>query len=1144
MKKTTEKAQSVVKEFGLSTLSVKNKTTVLFLTAIILGFGLVSYMQTPKEAFPEVSLPTIYVGTVHPGNSPSDMENLITRPIEKELNSISGVDKITSSSVQDFSTIIIEFDSDTEVEEALQDVKDAVDKAELPSDLDSDPSVNEMNVSEFPIMNINLSGDYSFLQLKGYAEYLEDRIEKLDEISKVNIRGLQEEEVRINVDLYKMQALQLSFRDIENAISAENVTISGGNILTDGFRRTIRVVGEFKEVEELNEIIIKSEKLNIVYLKDIATVEFDFKERESYARLEGNTVVMLDVVKRSGKNLLAASDKINEIVDDVRNNVFPKDLEVTVTLDQTINTRSQVANLENSIISGVILVVAVLLFFLGTRNSLFVGLAIPTSMLLSFIILGALGITINTMVLFGLIMALGMLVDNGIVVVENVYRLMDEEGYSASRAAIEGVGEVAWPIIASTATTLAAFLPLAIWPGIMGEFMKFLPITLIIVLGSSLFVALVINPVFTALFMVVGIDKKGDKAWLISGGVLALLGIIIVIASPDGGMKGLGNSMALLGILFILNIWVLTPAANWFQNSFLPILENAYEKLLSFALSKKTPIFVFIGTWLLLFFSFALLGIFPPKVEFFPANEPNYVNIFVEKPLGTDIEVTNGFTKEIEKEVNKIIEPYRFAVNAVITQVGEGTSDPGDPLSGGMGNKTPHKARITVEFVQYTHRIVPGTDSTLNTNDVLNALRDNLPQYPGVQLNVAKNSAGPPAGPKINLEITGPEFEELINISSDIRKRINESGIKGIEKLKSDLQLGKPELIVDVDRKKARRYGVSSATIAMELRTSLFGKEISKFKQGEDDYPIQLRLADKYRYNKEALMNMRITFRDQMTGQMRQVPISAIADAHNVSTYGSVRRKNLDRIVTLYSDVLEGYNATEVNDALKELLADYQTPDGYSFKFTGEQESQEKEMAFLQLALMIALFLILLIIVAQFNRISSPVIILSSVLLSTIGVFLGLVIFNMDFIIIMTMIGIISLAGIVVNNAIVLIDYTILLMDRKKAELGESEKFTKQDLVDAVVKAGKTRLRPVLLTAITTVLGLIPLAIGLNIDFYGLFKAFNPDIFIGGENVIFWGPMSWTIIFGITFATFLTLIAVPVMFLLVERFKGLLFKRF
>lgn len=1140
LKKKQEQAQQVIREFGLSSLSVNNKTTVLFITFIILGFGLVSYVTMPKEAFPEVSLPTIYIGTVHPGNSPSDMENLITRPIEKELNTVSGVDKIKSSSVQDFSTIIVEFDSDVEVSKALQEVKDAVDKAksELPSDLDNEPNVFEMNMSEFPIMNINLSGDYSFYQLKEYAEYLEDRIEKLDEISKVEIRGLQEQEVKINVDLYKMQSLQLSFRDIENAVSAENVTISGGNILTDGFRRTIRVVGEFKQVEELNEIIVKNEKLNIVYLKDIATVEFDFKERESYARLEGHTVVMLDVVKRSGRNLLAASDKINEIVKDVEENVFPKDLDVRITLDQTVNTRSQVANLENSIISGVILVVVVLLFFLGTRNSLFVGLAIPMSMFLSFLILGALGITINTMVLFGLIMALGMLVDNGIVVVENVYRLMDEEGYDPVRAAKEGVGEVAWPIIASTATTLAAFLPLAIWPGIMGEFMKYLPITLIIVLGSSLFVALVINPVFTALFMVVGVDKKGDKAWLIAGGILTFIGVAIVLAVPAGGTQGLGNGIALLGILFMLNIWVLTPTSNWFQNKFLPILERAYERLLAFTLRRYIPIGVFIGTWALLFISIQIFSAKTPNVLFFPENEPNYVNVFIEQPLGTDIEVTNQFTIDVEAEVNKIIAPYRHAVNAVITQVGEGTSDPGDPLGSGGGDKTPHKARITVEFKEYILR------NDLNTNVVLNAIRDNLPKYPGVQVSVAKNRNGPPAGNPINLEVTGPDFNKLIEITSDLQKRINESGIKGIENLKSDLQLGKPELIVDVDRKKARRFGVSSATIAMELRTSLFGKEISKFKQGEDDYPIQLRLADKYRYNKEALMNMSITFRDQMTGKMRQVPISAVADAHNTSTFGSIRRKDLDRVVTIYSNVLEGYNATEINNNLKELLADYQVPDGYTFKFTGEQESQEKEMNFLMLALAIAVFLILLIIVAQFNRISSPAIILSSVILSTIGVLLGLVIFQMDFIIIMTMIGIISLAGIVVNNAIVLIDYTILLIDRRKAELGDNEIFTKQDLVNAIVKAGKTRLRPVLLTAITTVLGLIPLAIGFNIDFYGLFQSFDPHIYIGGENVIFWGPMSWTIIFGITFATFLTLIAVPVMFLLVEYLKSKIFKKF
>lgn len=1125
-----EKNKNIIRDFGASTWALNNRSTVFFLTFIMLVAGLYSYNTLPKESFPEVSLPTIYVGTVYPGNSPADIENLITRPIEKELNSITGVSKIQSSSVQDFSSIIVEFESDIDVTEALQDVKDAVDKSkkELPTDLDTDPNVFELNFSEFPIMNINLSGQYSFKQLKDYAEELEDRIEKLQEISKVEIRGLQEEEVQINVDLLKLQAVQLSFRDIENAIRQENVTISGGNILTEGFRRSIRVVGEFTDVREMDDIIIKDENQETVYLKDVAEIKFAFKEAESYARLNREPVVMLDVVKRSGENLINASDKINAIVADAKLNLLPKDLNVTITLDQTINTRTMVADLENNIISGIILVVLVLLFFLGTRNSLFVGIAIPLSMFMSFMIIGALGISINMMVLFGLIMALGMLVDNGIVVVENIYRLMDE-GYSPYQAAKEGIGEVAWPIISSTATTLAAFMPLVLWPGIMGQFMKYLPITLIIVLGSSLFVALVINPVFTAIFMKVGADDKINiKKTYIYAGVSFVLGIILLLVFKS--IWG-SNLLFFFGALLLLNMWVLTPLADKFMMGFLPKLENFYEKVLQNALKGYNPLWYFLGTFALLFFSLFLFSVKTPKILFFPENEPNYVNIFIEEPMGTDIEVTNELTKEIEDKVYEIIKPYEHMVNAVITQVGQGTSDPGDPMAGGNNSPTPHKARITVEFVEYIKR------NGVNSNDVMTDLRKHLGKYAGVRVTVDKNSAGPPVGKPINIEVSGDQFDKLLQISADIKRKIEKSGIDGIEELKTDLDVGKPELIFDVDRQKSRRFGVSTATIASELRTSLFGKELSKFKQGEDEYPIQLRLADEYRYNQSALYNQLITFRNQTNGKIYQIPISAIATPHNTSTYGNINRKDLNRIITVYSNVLDGYNANEINDQLRVLLSDYKLPNGYSIKFGGEQEKQAEEMSFLTGALGIAVFLILLIIVAQFNSIGTPIIIMTSVLLSTIGVFLGLVIFQMPFVIIMTMIGIISLAGIVVNNAIVLLDYSELLIDRKKAELENEGDFNLTHLIECLIMAGKTRLRPVLLTAITTVLGLVPLAIGLNIDFIGLFTKYDPNIYVGGENVIFWGPMCFTIIFGITFATFLTLIVVPVMFLGLKRLK-------
>jgi len=1114
----TEKAE---KQFGLTTLSLKNRTTVMVLTFLIVVLGVSTYVTMPKESYPEVRQPIVYIGTGHPGNSPVDMENLITRPIEKELNTISDVVEIKSTSVQDFSTIIVEFTPDTEVEDALIKTKDAVDRAkpELPSDLQADPNVFEMNFSEFPVLNINLSGEFSLEELNDYAEYLEDEIEKLSEISKVEIRGVDEKEVRINVDPYQMEARNVNFGDIENAIAAENVTLSGGNILDNGVRRSIRVIGEFSEPSGLLDVVIKHEEGNIVYLADIAEVEFDYREKENYARLMRHPVVMVDVIKRSGENLLIATDKINVILDKAKANIFPKDLKITITNDQSKQTRELVSSLENNIISGVILVVLVLLFFLGTRNALFVGIAIPLSMFMAFMILGAFDISINMMVLFSLIMALGMLVDNGIVVVENVYRLM-ERGMTPFEATKLGIGEVAMPIIASTSTTLAAFLPLAFWPGMMGEFMKFLPITLMVTLGSSLFVALVINPVLILTFM--RVDKEGG---INHRRTIKLIGILIAVglAAFAGKIIWLGNLFFVFGFLVLLNVYILMPLSRKFQSTFLPWMEGIYARTLRFALAGWRPYLFFWGTVGLLVFSIGLMGVFKPKVIFFPNQDPKYVNVFVEFPIGTDIETTNAFTKQIEDKVMEIVKPYGSIVESVVANVGQGTADPND--SGAFGQSdTPNKARITTNFVEFKDR------NGISTTKILDEIREAMKGHPGVTLTVDKDAAGPPTGKPVSIEISGADFATLVELTERMKNTINQSGIEGIERLKSDLETGKPELIVDIDREKARRFGLSTYSIASEVRTALFGKEISKFKQGEDDYEIQLRLADKYRYDVDALMNKSITFRNQTSGKMHQVPISSVAKAKLSSTYGSIRRKDLYRVVTLSSNIITDYNPTEVNDKIKELLVDFEMPVGYEFKFGGEQEKQAEEMAFLSGALMLAIFLIFMIIVSQFNKVTTPFIIMTSVVLSTIGVFLGLVIFNMDFVIIMTMIGIISLAGIVVNNAIVLIDFIELSRKRLRIEKG-GEKLEMGDVIKAITEAGKTRLRPVLLTAITTILGLMPLAIGINIDFVKLFTEYNADFFLGGDNVAFWGPMSWTIIFGLTFATFLTLIIVPVMYL-------------
>lgn len=1072
------------KEFKLSSWAISNKSTVAVITFIVILGGLLSYISMPRENFPEIIVPQIYVATPYPGNSALDVEKLITKRLEKEINAITGIDKITSNSIQGYSSIKVEFNFDITPSEALLKVKDRVDIAmadkDFPKDLPSEPSVTEVNFSELmPIMNINLSGDFSMDQLKDYAEYLEDEIEALTEISGVDIRGVQEKELEVAIDLYKMESSKISFTDVENAIAFENQSISSGDILEDGTRRNVRVVGEFVDPLKVKDIVVKREKGNIVYLRDIADVTFKEQEKQSYAREYLQPVVMLDVKKRSGQNLLVASSKIDEIIKTAKANVFPSNLVISKTNDQSNDTKTMVADLENSIVLGIILVVAVLYFFLGFRNALFVGIAIPLSMLLSFIILSFLGVTLNTMVLFSLVIALGMLVDNGIVVVENVYRLMDK-GHSRIEATKKGVGEVAMPIIASTATTLAAFIPLVLWDGIVGEFMQWLPITLIIVLSSSLFVALVINPMLISLFMKV-IPKKENKL------------------------------------------------------TFIHTLEKSYQKFLSYALRGKNPYGILAGTFSLLFLAAGLMYLFPPKILFFPDTEAKQVFVFLEYPIGTDIEETNLLSKRIESDIENHLMQYEtdgenFLVTSVIGQVGEGTAD---PSRGQTGGNTPNKARITVDFVKFQDR------KGISSEQVLRDIREVIQGYPGVRIVVDKPADGPPTGSPINLEIKGDNYELILETANNLKQFIDRANIPGIEELKLDIDQGKPELLVQVDRQKARRLGISTAQIGSSLRTALYGKEVSTYKDLKDDYPINIRLKNAFRYDRNALMNQKITFRNQSSGRIKQVPISAVASTQNNSSFNAVKRIDMDRVVTVYSNVLSGYNPTDVNAKIKTFIEDFEVPKGLEISFTGEQEKQAEEMAFLSKALLIAVLLIFLILVAQFNSASTPIIISISVVLSLIGVLFGLLIFRMDFVILMTMIGIISLAGIVVNNAIVLIDYINLTIKRKRRvlNLDASEKLTSSQLLECVVEGGKTRLRPVILTAITTILGLLPLALGININFKTLVTELNPNFYIGGENVAFWGPMGWAIIYGLTFATFLTLVVVPILYYLINKIK-------
>lgn len=1133
-----ERVEKIRREFKPSSLALKNSTSVFIVVLLIIMMGAISYSSMPRESFPEVVQPTIYVGTIYPGNSATDMENLITRPIEKEINGLSGIRNLTSTSIQDYSTIIVEFNPDKDVKEALQEVKDAVDKAKpnLPNDLDTDPDIFELDFSQFPIMNVNLSGEMPMSQLKVYAEYLQDEFEKIPQVSEVDIRGLIDQEINIEVDPFKMESLEISYRDIESAITQENVTMSGGDLLVDGIRRNIRVIGELKTITDFENIIVKRELGNIVYLRDFATVSFGYKDTDSYARLDGLPVVTLDIKKQAGENIIAAADQIRDIIARAEKSVFPENLNVSITADMSTQTNQMVSDLENNIVTAVILVIVVLMLFLGIRNAMIVGTAIPLSMMLGFIIINALDITLNMMVLFSLILALGMFIDNAIVIVENIYRhyLEGRDKLTASRY---GVGEVATPIISSTLTNMVAFAPLLFWGSIMGEFMKYLPMTLIIVLSSSLFVALIINPVITSRLMKheeLVRTYKNKRFWTIVFVFLAI-GIPLVIVgtgkSPSKLMTFFGNLFILAGIFTIAYRFFIRPSITWFKNVAMVKLERVYERFVRYSLQGSRPVILFFSMVLLLFGSIGFYFGTNPAVIFFPENEPQYVNVFIEMPIGTDIEETNRITLEAEEAIQKVITPYGDVVESVLAQVGKGTSD---PAQGVMANdNSPHKARIMTSFVEFQDR------GGVSTAGIMEEIRAAMNDIPGAIFTVDKDPVGPPVGKPINVEVVGENYEELILLTDKIRRYMNSLNIPGVEGLQTDLEDGRPELVVNVNRDAARRFGMSTVQVAMEIRTALFGNEIDKYKLGEEDYPIVVRNASASRHNLSGLLNQKITFQDMNTGHWHQVPISAVADISYTSGYGSVKRKDMNRVITIFSNVKDGYNANEIIDAYKKALAEFSMPEGFYYKFTGEQEEQAETMEFLSQALIIAIFLIFLVIVTQFNSVSSPFIIMFTVLFSLNGVFLGLSIFNMPFVVLMTGIGIISLAGVVVNNAIVLIDYAMYLRRMRKVEMGiaHDAKLPYRELVNTLVNSGKTRLRPVLLTALTSILALIPMATGVNINFVTFMTELNPNIYVGGDSASFWAPMSWTMIYGLSFATFLTLVLVPSMVLIADRLK-------
>ena len=1248
----------------ITNLSIKYRTAIAVFTLILAVGGLVSYLTIPKESQPSIEFPQIVVTSIYSGASPSDVESTVSQVVEQEISSINGIEEMRSTSSEGVSTIVVEFTPDVDTDKAYQEVNRAVDRAQpdLP-DAVEEPMVDEINTDQFPIMTVNLSGSYSLARLKEVAEDLQDDLEGISSVLEANLIGGLTREVQINVDLSALKTHNVSFNDLVSTIQQENTNIPGGSIDIDRLNYLVRVDGQFEEpAEQIEQLVVKTTPNGrTVHVRDVADVVFGFKDRSSYSRLRilkretgddalvsvpdsarrTGQVISLNVTKRPGANILETSDQVKSTIDDFS---FPSGTEVLVTGDQSENVQSLVTDLENNIISGLIFVIAVLLFFLGVRNATLVGIAIPLSMFTSFLVFQALGYTLNFIILFSLIIALGMLVDNAVVVIENIYRFR-EEGYSRWESARLGTAEVGPAVVASTATTVSAFAPMLFWPGIIGEFMGYMPLTLIITLTSSLFVALVINPVVTGFFVEVKGRSNGQagstQQWPAVaryGGValILLLGVTLGIAN----WKTLVVVATAVPVLYLLHVYVMSPVGDRFVESGLPRLVAWYRDYLGrmlerdysvpYAFLRNTGALValaagavlaggggliaalagqtagllllvpggvlaalgalgvvvhtlesiYLGGWTsvkvgggLLATMLAVLGlnylaggialdtmmrlavppafivalglvgallntrdrllltdtraallngslgglvlivglflIAPTGQAFFPDTDPSQVQINAEAPLGTNIEASNRIAQTVEDRILSLLDqnPNSEAnIENLLVNVGVG----GDAMFGG-GAQQPERSRVSLNMVDYA-------DRSESSNRTLEKLRAQLQGIPGTEVEFTKQEQGPPTGPPVNIEVSGEQFDQIVQISNEIKGRLNDAAqsgrLPGLVDVTDNLNTGRPEVQVDVDRDQAARYGLSTSQIARTVRSAIQGIEADTYRSGEDEYDITVRLRQSDRQSIGSLESLTVT-----NARGQQIPLTSVANIEEGTGFGSITRIDQNRVVTVSGGAAPGYNGPEVLNRVQDELAEYREtlPPGYTMEYTGGNEDQQESFGFLTTALLIGASLILLILIVEFNSISAPFIIMVAVGLSMIGVLLGLILTRTPFNL-FTFIGIIALAGIVVNNNIVLVDYIMQLRGRG------------MDKQPAVIEGGATRLRPVLLTALTTILGLVPLTFGINVDFVGLLSDFAPNFQIGSENTQFWGPMGTAIISGLTFATFLTLVIVPVMY--------------
>lgn len=1017
---------------------IDHKTSVFVLLFIVIIAGFTSYVNLPVESFPQIKQPVVIVSVPYIGAAPSDMETLVAQPIENKLKEITKIKKMVSSSVEGFTTLTVEFETDMDIDEAVRKVREKVDQAkpDLPADVE-EPFIQEINFENIPIMLVSIVGDQSLVRLKKIAEDLEDKFEQINGVLDVKISGGLEREVKVNLNPARLQYYNLGVNDVIGAIQSENTTIPGGSVESGNLKYTVRIPGEFTSINELKDVVVKTINGFPVYIHDLADVEFGYKDQESYSRLDHRASVTLSIQKRSGENIIRIAEEVKSILKNYEKKL-PAKTTYVILADQSKDIRSTVNDLENNIIAGLLLVMGVLYFFMGARNGLLVGIAIPISMLLSFIVISMLGYTLNMIVLFSLILALGMLVDNAIVIIENIYRHY-EEGKPLLQAAKEASSEVSTAVFTSTITTLFAFSPLILWPGVVGEFMKYLPITLIITLSSSLFVAFVFNPVITSSFM-----KKEKKAEHLLGDKLL----------------------------------------RW--------LIGHYESTLNWALKNRwKTVGMALGAY---FMMFIIYGIFNHGVEFFPDLEPSQAWIKVEAPIGTRLETSDQIVHIIEDRIKNTPDMEHF-----VTEVGNVS----DAFSFGSDAGTPHKSQVTIDFTKRHER-------EQNSFKTLEEVKDTLTGIPGARIDVTKPQEGPPTGNAVEIQIKGEDFKILEHLSEEIQKKIR--NIDGLTELRDNFEKGKPELRIRIDREKAALLGLNTAQIARTIRTAINGTEASQYRIGQDEYDITVRFSQDFRKSYTDLLNLTIFH------EGTHIPLTNFATLEFSAGLSNINHVDGDRVITITADAF-GRSSAEVLADVKDRLKDLSLPEEYSMIYAGQNTEQQAASDFLGRAFMIALLLIFFVLVTEFNSITLPFVIMISVLLSFFGVFFGLLITFKPFGIIMTGIGIISLAGVVVNNAIVLIDYIQQLRQRG------------MEKIDAIIQGGKVRLRPVILTAVTTILGLIPLTAGINIDFIGLLKGdFSKFIQFGVESSQWWSNMGVAVIFGLLFSTALTLVVVPVLY--------------